>query len=36
MVGSFLEKHPDLTPEEWLGIDAKEVFEEGEYLSNYE
>lgn len=36
MVGSFLEKHPDLTPEEWLGIEAQVVLEEGEYMSNYE
>lgn len=36
MVDSFLGKHPDLTPEEWLGIEAQVVFEEGGYLSNYE
>lgn len=36
IVMNYLEQHPDLEPDEWLGIDGKEIFEEGEYRSNYE
>ncbi|RDW18210.1 hypothetical protein CWR48_11525 [Oceanobacillus arenosus] len=35
MVESYLNKHPNLTPEEWLGISEDVIFEEGDYLSNY-
>ncbi|MBP1969889.1 hypothetical protein J2Z83_001997 [Virgibacillus natechei] len=35
MVESYLDKNPDMTPEEWIGIDEQTIFEEGDYLSNY-
>ncbi|WP_052360711.1 DUF2268 domain-containing putative Zn-dependent protease [Oceanobacillus manasiensis] len=36
IVMNYLEQYPDLEPEEWLGIDGEKMFEEGNYLSNYE
>lgn len=35
MVKSYLDKNPNLTPEDWLGVNAQVIFEQGEYLSNY-
>lgn len=35
MVQSYLDKNPDLTPEDWLDTDAMTIFEEGDHLSNY-
>jgi uncharacterized protein YjaZ len=36
MVEAYLELHPDLTPAEWYDVDAKVIYEEGDYISNYE
>ncbi|WP_164670804.1 DUF2268 domain-containing putative Zn-dependent protease [Virgibacillus doumboii] len=35
MVKSYLELHPNLSPEEWTGISAKEIYESGHYADNY-
>ncbi|WP_349408770.1 DUF2268 domain-containing putative Zn-dependent protease [Pseudalkalibacillus sp. SCS-8] len=36
MVANYLEQHPNLKPEDWTALDAKEIFEKGEYEKNYE
>lgn len=36
MVDAYLELHPDLTPAEWYDVDARVIYEEGDYISNYE
>lgn len=36
MVKSYLDKHPDLTPKDWLGTEAQVIFDEGAYLKLYE
>lgn len=36
MVKSYVEKHPDLTPEDWLETEAQIIFDEGNYVENYE
>lgn len=36
MVKSYLDLNPNLTPEEWLTISSKEIFEKGNYLENYQ
>lgn len=35
MVKSYLDLHPNVTPEEWTALSAKEIFEKGNYLENY-
>ncbi|MBY0121622.1 Zn-dependent protease [Bacillus sp. S/N-304-OC-R1] len=35
MVQSYLDLNPDITPKEWTGLSAKEIYEEGNYLKNY-
>lgn len=35
MVKSYLDLHPNVTPEEWTALSAKEILEEGNYLENY-
>jgi len=35
MVKSYLEKYPDLKPEEWTAISSQEIYEKGKYLDNY-
>ncbi|MFJ7183173.1 DUF2268 domain-containing putative Zn-dependent protease [Lysinibacillus xylanilyticus] len=35
MVKSYLDLHPNVTPEEWTALSAKEIFEKGKYLENY-
>jgi len=35
MVKSYLALHPNVTPEEWTALSAKEIFEKGNYLENY-
>jgi uncharacterized protein YjaZ len=36
MVRSYLNMYPDMTVEEWTSKKAKEIFEEGNYIANYE
>lgn len=36
MVKSYLDLHPDQTPEDWTALSAKEIFEEGKYLEHYQ
>ena len=36
MVEAYLEANPDLTPAEWYNVDARVIYEEGNYISNYE
>jgi len=36
MVKSYLDLHPDVTPEEWTALSAKEIFEGGNYLEHYQ
>ncbi|WP_425571818.1 DUF2268 domain-containing putative Zn-dependent protease [Pontibacillus salipaludis] len=36
MVQSYLKLHPDLTPEEWTPIKALEIFNDGNYIDNYQ
>lgn len=36
MVEAYLELNPDLTPAEWYDVDARVIYEEGNYISNYE
>ena len=36
MVDSYLKLHPDTTPEEWTALGAEEIFQEGQYLKNYQ
>ncbi|MBZ9536220.1 MULTISPECIES: DUF2268 domain-containing putative Zn-dependent protease [Bacillaceae] len=36
MVRTYLNKHPDLTPEEWTGLTSQEIFEEGNYIEHYQ
>lgn len=36
MVDSYLKLHPDTTPEEWTALSAEEIFQEGQYLKNYQ
>lgn len=36
MVRTYLNKHPDITPEEWTGLTSKEIYEEGNYIENYQ
>ncbi|WP_442598564.1 DUF2268 domain-containing putative Zn-dependent protease [Neobacillus sp. D3-1R] len=35
MVKSYLELHPNETPEEWTALSSKDIFEKGQYLENY-
>ncbi|WKA56579.1 DUF2268 domain-containing putative Zn-dependent protease [Planococcus shixiaomingii] len=35
MVEAYLDKHPNLTPEDWIDTETQVIFEEGEYLSKY-
>lgn len=36
MVKSFIEEHPHLSPVEWTSIEAKDIFEKGNYARHYE
>lgn len=36
MIRSYLNLHPDMTVEEWTSKSPKEIFEEGNYMANYE
>ncbi|KMN40218.1 MULTISPECIES: DUF2268 domain-containing putative Zn-dependent protease [Lysinibacillus] len=36
MVKSYLDLHPNQTPEDWTALSAKEIFEEGKYLEHYQ
>lgn len=36
IIRSYLSKHPDLTVEEWTSKNPREIFEESDYLTNYE
>lgn len=36
MIRSYLNLHPNLTVEEWTSKSPKEIFEEGNYLANYQ
>lgn len=36
MMKSYLNLHPDATIEEWTSKSPREIFEEGEYMANYE
>ncbi|WP_342556731.1 DUF2268 domain-containing putative Zn-dependent protease [Lysinibacillus sp. FSL P4-0201] len=36
MVKSYLDLHPDQTPEDWTALSAQEIFEEGKYLEHYQ
>lgn len=36
MIESYLKLHPDTTPEEWTALSAEEIFQEGQYLKNYQ
>ncbi|WP_144510090.1 DUF2268 domain-containing putative Zn-dependent protease [Bacillus sp. FJAT-22090] len=36
MIRSYLNLHPDATVEEWTSKSPREIFEEGDYMSNYE
>ena len=36
IIRSYLELHPDMTVEEWTSKSPKEIFEESNYISNYE
>ncbi|TFB23871.1 Zn-dependent protease [Filobacillus milosensis] len=33
MVKSYLDKHPNLTPSEWLGVSSEEIYDEADFLS---
>ncbi|WP_286922966.1 MULTISPECIES: DUF2268 domain-containing putative Zn-dependent protease [Lysinibacillus] len=35
MVKSYLDLHPNVTPEEWTALSSKEIFEKGDYLEHY-
>ncbi|WP_235616138.1 DUF2268 domain-containing putative Zn-dependent protease [Lysinibacillus sphaericus] len=35
MVKSYLDLPPNVTPEEWTALSAREIFEKGNYLENY-
>ena len=35
MVKSFLDLNPNVKPEEWTAMSAKDIFEKGNYLENY-
>ena len=35
MIKSYLDLHPDQTPEEWTALSSQEIIEEGKYLENY-
>lgn len=35
MVKSYLDLHPNVTPEEWTALSSKEIFEKGHYLEHY-
>ncbi|WP_236686914.1 DUF2268 domain-containing putative Zn-dependent protease [Ornithinibacillus contaminans] len=35
MVKSYLDLHPDLTPAEWIGIDAEEIYDEIEFPPSF-
>lgn len=35
MIRSYLKLHPNMTVEEWTSKSSKEIFEEGNYISNY-
>ncbi|MFC9541854.1 DUF2268 domain-containing putative Zn-dependent protease [Lysinibacillus sp. NPDC056959] len=35
MVKSYLDLHPNVTPEEWTALSSKEIFEKGNYLEHY-
>ena len=35
MVKSYLDLHPNVTPEEWTALSSKEIFEKGNYLQHY-
>lgn len=36
MVRTYLNKHPDLTPEEWTGLTSEKIYEEGNYIEHYQ
>lgn len=36
MVRTYLDLHPDMTVEEWTTKSSKEIFEEGNYIGNYQ
>ncbi|MBS4193160.1 Zn-dependent protease [Bacillus sp. FJAT-49705] len=36
MVKSYLELNPNMTPDEWTGINTKEIFEKGNYIDNFQ
>ncbi|MDX8365681.1 DUF2268 domain-containing putative Zn-dependent protease [Cytobacillus sp. IB215665] len=36
MVQSYLDLHPELSPEEWTPIEAREIFDDGNYIDNYQ
>lgn len=36
MVKSYLDLHPNQTPEDWTALSAQEIFEEGKYLEHYQ
>ncbi|WP_342506828.1 DUF2268 domain-containing putative Zn-dependent protease [Sporosarcina sp. FSL K6-2383] len=36
MIRSYLNLHPNMTVEEWTSKSSKEIFEEGNYIANYE
>lgn len=36
MIRSYLNLHPNMTVEEWTSKSPKEIFEEGNYMANYE
>ncbi|WP_336636101.1 DUF2268 domain-containing putative Zn-dependent protease [Lysinibacillus fusiformis] len=35
MIKSYLELHPDKTPEDWTALSTQEIIEEGKYLEHY-
>ncbi|MEK5055013.1 DUF2268 domain-containing putative Zn-dependent protease [Niallia circulans] len=36
MMRSYLDLHPDLTPQEWTALGAREIYEEGKYNEHYQ
>ncbi|KAF0822243.1 DUF2268 domain-containing putative Zn-dependent protease [Cytobacillus firmus] len=36
MVDSYLKLHPGSTPKEWTALGAEEIFQEGQYVKNYQ
>ncbi|MGE7983363.1 DUF2268 domain-containing putative Zn-dependent protease [Solibacillus sp. NPDC093137] len=35
MIKSYLDLHPNLTPEEWTGLSTEKIIEKGKYFDNY-